>query len=373
MNFGFSEEQEHLRSEVRKYLDAQCPIDRVRELAKEPQGYSREHWKSLSELGWTGLITPEEHGGSQLGWVDLVVLLEETGRSLFPSPLVSTLLTTSLIRDLGSDAQQQRWLPSLADGSTIGALAIFDEANSPGQDGIRLQSDRQGEVTVLSGEKPRVIDAPSATLFAIAFRDPAGEIALALIESTAPGIEVGPTKTLDETKRIGTLRLDSVEINDADRLGAPGAAAAAIDRVLDRAALAETAESVGAGEAALALTVQYALDRVQFGRPIGQFQGVKHPLADMYVDLECTKSLLYYSAWALDESPGEVAISVSKAKAMASEAFMRMACDCVQLHGAIGYTEACDIQLYLRRSKWFRAVHGDENHHLDRIASLGGL
>jgi len=373
MNFGFTEEQEHLRSEVRKFLDDQCPIATVRVFAKEPQGYSREHWKSLAELGWTGLITPEAYGGSELGWVDLVVLLEETGRSLFPSPLVSSLLATSLIMDLGSEAQKERWLPGLADGSTIGALAFFDEANSLTHDAVRLQAEQRDDTMILTGEKPRVIDAPLASLFAVAFREPNGELALGLIEATASGVEVDAAKTLDETKRLGALRLDGAPIPDAVRLGAPGEAAAAIERVLDRAAVAQTAEAIGAGEGALALTVQYSKDRVQFGRPIGQFQGVKHPLADMYVDLECTKSLLYYAAWALDESPGEIAISTSKAKAFASEAFMRLASECVQLHGAVGYTEEYDIQLYLRRSKWFRVVYGDENHHLDRVASLGGL
>jgi len=178
---------------------------------------------------------------------------------------------------------------------------------------------------------------------------------------------------------MGTVVLDAARVPKSalllgsDGRGKPGRAWPAIERLFDRGAIATTGEMIGAAEGALALTVQYAKDRIQFGNPIGKYQGVKHPLAEMYVDIESTKSLLYYAAWALDESPGEVPRSASLAKAYASDAFARIGIDGVQLHGAVGYTAEYDIQLYLKRSKWARPTFGDSDFHYERVATLGGL
>ncbi|MBW2293616.1 MAG: acyl-CoA/acyl-ACP dehydrogenase [Deltaproteobacteria bacterium] len=373
MNFGLTEDQELLRDEARKFLNEQSPIDEVRRLMGEPAGYSRQGWKTLASLGWTGMITPAEFGGAQLGWIELIVLLEETGRSLLPSPLISTLLSSSLIADIGSDAQKQGWLPELAAGSEIGALALFDRPEDITREGIAVRGRRDGDHFVLTGRKRHVIDAPNASLFAVAFRTEDDEIGLALVPNDAEGVRVEALETLDLSKRIGHLELDSVGVPETAILGDPDVSWPAIERVMDRGAIATSAEILGAGEAALALTVQFAKDRVQFGSPIGRFQGVKHPLAEMHVDLESLRSLLYHAAWALEESPDEVPYAASKAKAFATEAFMRIGVDGVQLHGAVGYTEEYDIQLYLKRSKWARPVFGDENYHLDRVATLGGL
>lgn len=373
MNFGLSEDQELLRQEARKFLNEQCPIKEVRRLMREPAGYSRENWETLASLGWTGLITAAEFGGADLGWIELIVLLEETGRSLFPSPLISTLLTSSLIADLGSEAQKNHWLPKLAAGSEIGTLALFDLPDDITQEGIGLRGRRDGDRFILEGRKGHVIDAPNASVFAVAFRTQDDEIRLGLVPSDAAGLHVESLETLDLSKRIGHLELDSVQLPEAAVLGNARASWPAIERVMDRGAVATTAEMLGAGEAALDLTVQFAKDRVQFGSPIGRFQGVKHPLAEMHVDLESTRSLLYYAAWALEESPDEVPCAASKAKAFATESFMRIGVDGIQLHGAVGYTEEYDIQLYLKRSKWSRPTFGDEDYHLDRVAALGGL
>ena len=373
MNFGFSEEQELLRQEVRKFLDQQCPIEEVRRLAKEPEGYSREHWKALAELGWTGLILPETVGGAGLGWVDLVVLIEETGRSLFPSPLISSLLCADAISDLASAEQKKRILPGFIDGTTIGALAVFDDPGDLRLDAIELRGRKADGGYRISGEKRHVEDINRADLVLLAFRSDSGELILAMLDRNAPGVEVNPIPSIDESKRLGYLRLDSVPIAGSAVLARGRDAERGALRLLDRGAVAVTAEMIGAGEAALALTVQFAKDRVQFGSPIGRYQGVKHPLAEIYVDLESIKSLLYHAAWALDASPDDVPFSASKAKAFASEAFARIGVDGVQLHGAVGFTEEYDIQLYLKRSKWARPAFGDENFHLDRVAELGGL
>ncbi len=375
MNFGFTEEQELLRAEVRKFLDQNCPLDEVRKLAETPEGFSRHLWERMAELGWVGLTVPESHGGIGLGWVDLVVVLEETGRTLFPSPLVSTVLAARAIEVAGSEAQRKRWLPSLADGSAIGTLAVLEESDSLRPGDLRLSGASEGSGAVLSGEKLFVSDVAAADLFAVAFRSGPDEadLSLAVVERGADGLEVAPMRSMDETKPMGRVRFDGVRVSEDAILGAPGSAGAAIAHLLDCGAAAVTAEAIGAAEGALALTVGYAKQRIQFGDPIGRYQGVKHPLAEMFVDIESFKSLLYYAAWAIDEKPEEAPLAVSRAKALCSDAFARIGIDAVQLHGAIGYTWEYDAQLYLKRSKWVRPAFGDATWHDERIARLGGL
>jgi alkylation response protein AidB-like acyl-CoA dehydrogenase len=375
MDFGLSEEQELLRQEVRKFLDERCPMDQVRALMASPEGYAPELWREMGQLGWLGLIVPEAHGGAGLGWVDLIVLLEETGRSLYPSPLVATTLAAAALAATGTSAQQERWLPGLADGSTIGTLAILEDSEVLGPSGIALTGKRDGDGFVLSGQKRFVLDAGAADLFVVAFRSGAasGDISLALVERNADGVGAESHPTMDQTKRMGTLNLRDVRVPADALLGAPDQGWPATARLLDLGAVAVTGEMVGAAEGAHALTVQYAKDRIQFEQPIGRYQGVKHPLAEMYVDIESFKSLLYYAAWAADENPEQLPAAVSRAKAYASEAFARLGIDGVQLHGAVGYTAEFDIQLYLKRSKWARPAFGDADYHYDRVATLGGL
>lgn len=372
MNFGFTEEQELLRDEVRKFLDATCPLEEVRRIteAEGGEGFSREIWSQISELGWPGLTIPEEHGGAGLGWVDLVVVLEETGRSLFPSPLVSTTLAASAIAHAGDAAQQKRFLPRLADGSAIGTVALLEAEDVPGAEGVRLEAKPAGDGIVLTGEKLFVGDASAADLAVVAFRQ--GEsLGLAVIESGAPGLTAEAWPGIDLTKRLGRLRLEGVQV-PKEAILARGDAAA-LERLFDAGATAVAAEAIGAAEAVLALTAGYARQRVQFGRPIGQYQGVKHPLAEMYVDVESFKSLVYYAAWCLDEGSPDLALAASRAKAYTAEAFARIGIDAVQLHGGIGYTWEYDAQLFLKRSKWVRPAFGDADHHYERIARLGGL
>ena len=384
MDFGFSEEQDLLRAEVRKLLDARAPLPEVRKLMATESGYSAELWGELAELGWLGLTIPEGFGGAGLGWVDLIVLLQETGRSLFPSPLVSTTLAAAAVLELGSEAQKQRWLPSLADGTRIGTLALLEASDALAPTGIALVGKPDGDAFVLTGEKKFVHDAGAANLFVVAFRTGSGahDLALGVVDRGSPGVATKSWPTVDATKRMGTLALDGARIERSALLGEPAGGTAdrgplsawpALERLFDLGAVAVTAELTGAAEAAHQLTVQYAKDRLQFGHPIGKYQGVKHPLAELYVDLESTKSLLCYAAWAVAESPAELPRSASLAKAYGTDMFARVGIDGVQLHGAVGYTAEYDIQLYLKRSKWARPAFGDSDFHYERVARLGGL
>jgi alkylation response protein AidB-like acyl-CoA dehydrogenase len=375
MNFGFTEEQELLRAEVRKFLDQNCALEEVRKIAATPEGVAKPLFDRMAELGWVGLTLPDRHGGIGLGWVDLVVVLEETGRSLFPSPLIATVLGATAIELAGSEAQQKRHLPPIGSGRSVATLALLEANDRLDPAGIELQGKRDGAAFFLRGEKLFVMDAGSADLLIVAFRSGVADedVSLALVERGAPGLAIEALETMDATKRMGRVRFDDVKVVHDALLGAPGSAWPVIARLLDCGAVAVTAEAIGAAEGALDLTVRYAKQRIQFGEPIGRFQGVKHPLAEHYVAIESVKSLLYYAAWMLDEQPAEASLAVSRAKAWASDAFAGLGIDTVGLHGGIGYTWEYDAQLYLKRMKWVRAAFGDASWHLERVAALGGL
>lgn len=373
MNFGFTEEQELLRAEVRKFLDARCPLDEVRKIAEGPHGHSPELWREMAELGWVGLTIPEAQGGAGLGWVDLIVLLEETGRTLFPSPLISTVLAAEAIRLGGSAEQQARWLPGLASGAAVATLA-FQEGDGIDPAHMTLGATPSSEGFTLSGEKLLVADAEAADLFVVCFwaGDSPDALSLAVVPRDAAGLRVEPHVTMDLTKPMGRVHFDGVSVPREAVLDSGAAGFDLYARLLDCGACVVTAELVGAMEAALDLTVGYAKQRIQFDAPIGRFQGVKHPLAEMYVDIESTRSLVYFAAWQLDEEPEKASLAVARAKSMAAECFPRLGIDVVQLHGGIGYTWEYDAHLYLKRAKWGRPTFGDADHHYERIAKLAG-
>ncbi len=375
MNFGFSEEQELLRAEVRKFLDQNAALEEVRRIVETPEGFDRNLWNRAAELGWVGLTMPEENGGMGLGLVTLLVVLEETGRSLFPSPLISTVLAAKAIERLGSTDQRARWLPGLADGSKIATFALLEESDNLAPEGISLAAKRDGDVTLLSGRKLYVPDAGSADLFVVAFRSGSGpeDVSLAVLEKGASGTTASDFPAMDLTKRLGKLELAGARVADDAILGEPGTAWPSIRWLIDLGAALVTAEAVGAAEGALELTRDFAKERTQFDSPIGRFQGVKHPLAEMYVDIESYKSLTYYAFWALDEDEPDASLAVSRAKVYASESFPEAGILGVQLHGAVGFTWEYDIQLYLKRAKWLRPMFGDADYHYHRIAAVGGL
>ena len=326
----------------------------------------------MAELGWLGITIPENYGGLGMGWVDLIVVLEECGRSLFPSPIISHNLAVDALLTAGTEQQKEAWLPKMAKGQKRGCVAINEKTNWHAPEGIKLKGETQGDGYRLSGEKHFISDATSADFFIIAFRtgDKISDLALAILDSKADGIEVALTETLDKTKREGMITLNNVTVSKAQLLSEGPAVTDTLSRLLELGAVAVTAESVGAAETALNITTEYAKERIQFGSPIGRYQGVKHPLADMYVDIESFKSLAYYAAWAADENEEALSRSASIAKAYASDAFARIGTDSIQLHGAIGYTDEYDIQLFIKRSKWMRPAFGDTHFHQDRIAAL---
>jgi len=366
VNFGFTEEQDLLRAQVTRFMREACTMEKVREIAASETGFDSALWQQAAELGWLGLITPQSFGGVGLKWVDLTVILEETARGLSPLPIASQMLSTAAILRLGSTEQKAEWLPMLA-GGHVCTLALYDEANWVHPDAVTFTAEREGGNVVLNGTKPFVPDAAAAGYYLLAVRLE-GELGLAAV--TRDQVEVTAQPTMDRTKPMGSVTLKNVTL-PAEYVRPMSEADLAY--LTDLGAVAVTAEMVGAAEAALDMTSEYAKERIQFGRPIGQYQGVKHRLADIYVDVESFKSLLYYAAWCVDDAADELPRAISLAKGYASDAFANLGIDGVGLHGAIGFTAEYDIQLYLKRSKWARPMFGDSDHHLDRVATLGGL
>ena len=367
MNFGFSEEQNILREQVARFMRDTCPMTKVRELMARADGFDRELWNQVAELGWLGLIIPETHGGVGLKWIDLSVVLEETARGLSPLPIASQALSAAAVVRCGTQEQIASWLPMLASGEALCSLALYDSANWIHPDAITLQGEKTDGGATISGSKPFVCDAMAADYFLLGVRIN-GDLSLAAVSRDQ--VEITAERGIDKTKPSGTVTLKDVELANDYLLPM---SAADLAYLTDLGAVAVTAEMVGAAEAALAMTSSYAKERIQFGKPIGQYQGVKHRLADMFVDVESFKSLLYFAAWSVDDSPAELPRAISLAKGYASDAFARLGIDGVGLHGAIGFTAEYDIQLYLKRSKWARPIYGDSDHHLDRVASIGGL
>ena len=372
MNFGLTEEQQILRNVARRFLDERAPMSMVRNIMETPEAFDGQLWSEMADLGWLGLAIHEAYGGTGLGWVDLAVLLEETGRGLLPAPLISTSLAAAAISGFGSDEQKRRYLPSLADGTAIGTLAILEDSDTIGPDGVALTGTPVGAGHRLTGAKRFVHDAGAATLFIVAFRI-GGGIAFGIVTSGTEGASARSYPMMDQTKRMGDLTLDDLLVTPDNVLSAAVDGAGALARFLDLGAVAVTAEMIGAMDRAFEMTTEYAKSRIQFGAPIGKYQGVKHPLAEMYVDIETSRSLLYYAAWCAQEKPEGLPLAAARAKAYASEAFTRIGIDGVQLHGAIGFTAEYDIQLYLKRSKWALPAFGDAEFHFERVASLGGF
>ena len=377
MNFGFNEEQELLRSTARKFLENECPSEVVRKLMDTPEGMTPALWGKLAEQGWLGLITPEAYDGMGLGLVDLVVLMEEMGRAVVPGPFFSTVLLGGLgILEAGTEAQKKEWLPKIAAGEKRVTLAWMEPSAQLGPEGVTLAAAEKGGTFTLSGTKLFVPDAHTADAVVVAARTgkPGAEgISLFLVPKGAKGLAVTLLPTMDQTRKLCEVTLKDVAVGGDAVLGATGSGWKALSRVLDRATVALCAEMCGGAQKVLDMTVEYAKIRQAFGRPIGSFQGVKHKAADMLVDVENSKSITYYAAWAMDEGVAEGPLAASMAKAYVSDAYRKVSAAGIQLHGGIGFTWEHDLHLYFKRAKGSEFTFGDATYHRERVAQLVNL
>ena len=369
MDFGFTPEQEQLRAQVRRLLDKELPLDRILAWSGDPQPLDRALWKRTAELGWPGITVPEAHGGLGLGCEDLIVVLEEMGKTLAPLPLLSTDAAVAALRELGSEAQQAEHLPGIAAGDVVATLAVLEESDVLAPEAIAARASTQGGSVQLDGTKLFVPDAQHADRILVAAREGDG-VSLFVVPADAPGVRVTPLVVVDPTKPAGEVRLEGVRLPASARLGAPGAGWPALARVLDRMTIGLAAEMVGAADAALAMAVAYAKMRQQFGSPIGRFQGVKHRCAELLVDVESARSLVYYGAWAAEHDPAQAASYAAMAKGAAADALDAAGEECIQIHGAIGYTWECHAHLFYKRGRHCHVWMGAPDEHYERVLTL---
>jgi alkylation response protein AidB-like acyl-CoA dehydrogenase len=359
MNFELSDDQQAIKRTAKEFLAARYKPEIVRELAEGENGATAEQWRELAELGWPGVIVPESDGGLGLGAVELVVIQEEMGYALAPSPLFSTLAAALLLVAAGTDSQRERWLGSLASGESRGSVAVWDEAGgwSPDHSEIEMTNG------TLTATKVAVPDAAGADFLIVAGADGSHY----LVESGADGVEIVPERPLDPTRKLFTVTLDHVPAEalsgDAERVAH---AYATIVTAL-------AAENVGVAQRAMEMAVTYAQDRKQFDRPIGSYQAVSHRCAQMLLEVEGARSLSYWAGWALDNEPETAARAASMAKAYAGDAGFRVTASALQVHGGIGFTWEHDLHFFLKRAKANAHAFGDARWHRDRVAELAGI
>jgi alkylation response protein AidB-like acyl-CoA dehydrogenase len=363
MNFDFSDDQKHLKGEARRFLEANCPVSRVRAVLDEASvTHDAALWSAVAGQGWLGAAIPEEYGGLGLGHLELCAIAEELGRVAAPIPFASTVyMLAEAVMLAGSQAQKQALLPKIAEGSLIGALATSEGPGAP--TAASLQSAVSGGK--LTGVKLPVTDGDVAHTAVVLARE-AGQPGLYLVDLTGPGVTREPLKTLDPTRDAARI---SFQDAPAERLGAAGEGFALLQQVLDRAAVLLAFEQTGGADKCLEMAKGYALERYAFGRLIGSYQAIKHKLADMYVKNELARSNAYYGAWALNTAAPELPLAAAAARIAASEAYWYAAKENIQTHGGIGFTWEVDCHLYYRRSRQLALVAGPPRAWKERLVS----
>jgi alkylation response protein AidB-like acyl-CoA dehydrogenase len=361
MTFAFSDEQHELRRGLRRFLDEKSPSSEVRRLMETDEGYDPVVWTQMArELGLQGLTIPEAQGGSGLGPVEQLIVLEEMGRALLCAPYFSTVvLAVNALRASEDQAAQAEWLPGIADGSTIATLAVAEDDGAWTTDRLQTRAHRAGDAYVLDGRKSFVVDAALADLVLVVAKTDSGP-SLFAVEGHDPRLSRRTLQTIDRTRKQAALLLDGVP---ARLVGTEGAATRIVDRTVVLAIVALAAEQVGGAQRCLDMSVDYAKVRVQFGRPIGSFQAIKHKCADMLLEVELARSAAYYAAWAAADGSGQLPLVASLAKARCSDAYFRVAAENIQIHGGIGFTWEHDAHLYYRRAKASEMMLGSPTHH----------
>jgi alkylation response protein AidB-like acyl-CoA dehydrogenase len=371
VNFAFSEEQEELRKVVRQFLESKSPETAVREQMETEQGYDPAVWSQMGDqLGLQGLVIPEEFGGSGYGFIELVVVLEEMGRRLLCAPYFSSIvLAGQTLLHSGDDAAKKELLPGIASGETIATLAFTEPNGKWDESGITATATKSGDKWTLDGTKMFVLDGHTAGLIIVAAKTDKG-VSLFTVTADASGLTRTALSTMDQTRKQAKLEFSGTP---AALLGTEGEGWSVLERVLDLAAVALAAEQVGGAQFVLEMAVQYAKDRVQFGRPIGSFQAIKHKCADMLLEVESAKSAAYYAGWCASELNDELPSVASLAKAYCSEAYFHATAENIQIHGGIGFTWEHPAHLYFKRAKSSELLFGDPTYHRELLAQRIGI
>ncbi|MBV8139605.1 MAG: acyl-CoA/acyl-ACP dehydrogenase [Deltaproteobacteria bacterium] len=363
MDIGLNEEQELLKEAARGFLEKECPEEHVRAMEADERGYSPDLWRKIAGLGWHGLMIAPKFGGSGLSFYDLCIVVEEAGRSLLPGPFIPNQVVVGLLLDAGSRFQQERYLPAIARGSQIHTYAFTESTGRWSADDVALEPQHTSNGIVLNGSKLFVPDAPAADVIWVIARRGKGFLAAA-VPRTAQGVRIAPLKTMSGEK-LAELALENVQVASDELMEIPS-----LEGFSNRAMLLECAYLVGLVQKDFEITVEYAKQRVAFGRPIGAFQAIQHKAADMVTDLDGMRFITYRAAAAISERDRSANLKVAMAKAWCGEASRRVVAHGQQIHGAIGFTKEYPIQLYFRRQKHGELFWGDADFHRERVAQM---
>ena len=376
MALVLTEEQSMLRDSARGLISDKAPVSHLRSLrdTKDATGFSRELWKAFAEMGFTGLLVPENFGGSGLGCVEAGVVMEEIGRTLMPSPFLGTaVLAASALTRGGSDAQKAAHLPKIADGSLLAALAVDEGAkHRPLQ--TAMQATRAGNGFKLKGAKALVVDGHMADLLIVAARTggTAGDargLTLFLVNPKAKGVAIERTIMVD-AHNAARIDFDQVEVNADHVLGEVDQGFALLEGVLNIGRGAVASEMVGLSEEVFSRTVNYLRERKQFGKAIGEFQALQHRAAQLYIDIEITRAAVLKALQTLDGNFDHAANAVAVAKARAGTTATRAVQEGVQMHGGMGMTDQFDIGFFMKRARVCEELFGDANYHADQLARM---
>jgi alkylation response protein AidB-like acyl-CoA dehydrogenase len=376
MALVLNEEQSMLRDSARGLISDKAPVSHLRQLrdSKDATGFSRDLWRSFVEMGFSGLLVPDEFGGSGLGCVEAGVVMEEIGRALTPSPFLSTaVLAASALSRGGSAAQKSEHLPRIADGSLLAALAV-DEGAKHRPLRTNMQAMRSGNGFKLNGAKAFVVDGHTANLLIVAARTAgsAGErdgLTLFLVDPKAKGIETERTAMVD-SHNAARIVFDNVEVNADSVLGEVDQGGALLEGVLNIGRGAVASEMVGVSEEVFGRTVGYLKERKQFGKLIGEFQALQHRAAHLYVEIEITRAAVLKALQTLDGDFENAGAAVAVAKARAGSTATLAVQEGVQMHGGMGMTDQFDIGFFMKRARVCQELFGDANFHADQLARL---
>ncbi|MHC2338342.1 acyl-CoA dehydrogenase family protein [Bradyrhizobium sp. USDA 4454] len=378
MALVLTEEQSMLRDSARGLISDKAPVAHLRSLrdAKDATGFSRELWKTFAEMGFSGLLVPDQFGGSGLGCVEAGIVMEEIGRTLMPSPFLATsVLAASALSRGGSEAQKAQHLPKIADGSLLAALAIDEGAkHRPLQ--TKLQATRAGNGFRLSGDKAFVVDGHTADLLIVAARSAgsAGDsngLTLFLVDPKVKGLAIERT-TMVDSHNAARIVFDNVEVNADHVLGEVDQGFGLLEGVLNIGRGAVASEMVGLSDEVFGRTVTYLKERKQFGKAIGEFQALQHRAAQLYIDIEITRAAVLKALQALDADLGKAGTAVAVAKARAGTTATLAVQEGVQMHGGMGMTDQFDIGFFMKRARVCQELFGDSNFHTDQLASGKG-
>jgi len=368
MNFDFSDDQKLLRDQARKFLQDKCDRSVVRSILEDnKQKYSKELWKDICEMGWTGTVIPEEYGGLGLGMLELCVIAEELGRSLAPIPFSSSIyLFAEFVKAYGSEDQKKKYLPRIASGDIVGTFALSETNGTPRPNNIKANvSDEK-----LNGEKTPVNDGEVADIIIVAANSDNNvnhnSLSLYIVEKNDPGISTSSLETIDPSRPACSISFNSV---NAEQLGQKGEGWSMIENIFNRAAVLLSFEQIGGAQVSLDEAKKYSLERFAFGKQIGSFQAMKHKMVDMYVKIELARSNAYYGAWALSTDSNELPIAAAGARVSASEAYDYASKENVQIHGGVGFTWEYDCHLFYRRSKLLSLNIGSIRHWKENLIS----